>query len=114
MGYYTGSGVVTGGGSSPSIFEHFVWMGSHNVYQLTDATTVKRNGVSLATAQAEKGNTNMQDYRFTYGSSWYVAMNCKGTRKIVSYSQIGGSNLYELTVTTETVKAKLDSGGWVS
>ena len=113
MGYYTGNGEVTSGGSSVSLFEHFVWYGAHNVYQRTTATRNRKAGVSLATAQAAQGNCDMQTYQFTWGSSWHWSPNCKGTKSSVSYSQINGSNLYELVTETETIQAKLDNGGWV-
>lgn len=114
MGYYTGSGEVTGGGSSVSLYEHFIWYGAHNVYQRTTSKTTRRCGVSLATAEAEHGDLNMQTYQFNWGGNWHWSPNCKGTKKQVSYSQIGGSNLYELSVTNETIAAKLDSGGWIT
>lgn len=114
MGYYNGNGETTGGGSSVSLYEHFIWYGAHNVYQRTTSTTTRKSGVSLATAKAEQGDLNMQTHQFTFGASWHWSPNCKGTKKQVSYSQIGGSNLYELSITNETIQAKLDNGGWVS
>lgn len=114
MGYYTGNGETTGGGSSVSLYEHFIWYGAHNVYQRTESKTTRKSGVSLATAEAEKGDINMQTYQFNWGGNWHWSPNCKGTKKQVSYSQIGGSNLYELSITNETIQAKLDGGGWIS
>ena len=114
MGYYTGSGETSGGGSTVSLYEHFIWNGAHNVYQRTQSTTTRKSGVSLQTAKDEKGEINMQTHQFTWGSNWYWSPNCKGTRKQVSYSQINGSNLYELSITDESIQAKLDNGGWIS
>ncbi len=114
MGYYTGNGVTTAGGSSVALHEHFIWYGGHNVYQQTKATTTTKRGVSLATAKAEESDINMETYQFHWGGNWHWSPNCKGTRKQASYSQIGDSNLYELSITNETIRAKLDNGGWVS
>lgn len=114
MGYYSGNGVTTNGGSSVSIYEHFIFYGGHNVYQRTGSKTTRKSGVSLATAEAEKGDINMQNYQFNWGAAWHWTPNCKGTKKQVSYSQIGGSNLYELSITNETIQAKLDNGDWIS
>ena len=113
MGYYAGSGETTGGGSSVSLFEHFIFNGAHNVYQRTATSTNRKAGVLLQAAQAAQGSCSMQTHKFTFGSSWYWSANCKGTRTNVSYSQINGSNLYELVTAEETIQAKLDEGGWV-
>lgn len=114
MGYYIGNGETTGGGSSVSLYESFIWYGAHNVYQRTTSTTTRKSGVSLETAKNESGDINMQTYQFTWSGNWHWSPNCKGTKKQVSYSQIGGSNLYELSITNETIQAKLDGGGWIS
>ena len=114
MGYYTGNGETTGGGSSVSLYEHFIWYGAHNVYQRTKSTTTRKSGVSLETAKNESGDINMQTFQFNWGGNWHWSPNCRGTKKQVSYSQIGGSNLYELSITNETIQAKLDGGGWIS
>ena len=47
MGYYTGNGEITGGGSTISVYENFIWYGAHNVYQRRTATNTRRAGVSL-------------------------------------------------------------------
>ena len=112
MGYYTGNGETTSGGSSVSLMEAFVWFGAHNVYQRTTSTTNRRAGLSLATVQAARGELNMRTIQFTYGSAWHYAPNCAGTRSAVSFTQIGGSNLYELTTTSDTIEARLDDGNW--
>lgn len=117
MGYYTGNGVTTGGGSSVSTLQNFIWYGSgHNVYQQINTTTVTKRGVSLSVAQSAKGSADLQTAQLWDAAHnlYCWSANCKGTRKNVSYSQIGDSNLYELTETTEIIKAKLDDGGWVS
>ena len=108
MGYYSGQGETTGGGSSVSLYESFIWYGTHNVYQRTATSTNRKAGVSLAIAQAAQGDCNMRSHRFTWGTHWYWSTNCKGTKTSVSYAQINGSNLYELVTETETIRAKLD------
>lgn len=116
MGYYTGDGVTTSGGSSVSVLMQFLWYGGHNVYQQITSTTVTKPGISLADAKAAESSADLQTVQLwdAAHSVYCWATNCKGTRKQVSYSQIGESNLYELTETTEVIKAKLDDGGWQS
>lgn len=118
MGYYSGQGETTGGGSTVSLYEHFAFGGAHNVYQRTTSYTNRKAGVSLATAQAAQGDCNMQTHQFAWsitgGTAKHWSPNCKGSKSSVSYSQINGSNLYELVTETETIQAKLDNGVWVS
>lgn len=115
MGYYNGSGVVASGGSNVSVYEYFVFFGPHNVYQQIDAEVTRKSGVSLSTARGTKSSISMSDNTFTFGSgAWHISPNCKGTRRNVSFSQLNGSNLYELQISNETIKARLDNGAWVS
>lgn len=116
MGYYNGSGVVASGGSNVSVYEYFIFFGPHNVYQQIDAEVTRKSGVSLATARGTKSSISMSDHRFTWdsGNKWKISTNCKGTRRNVSFSQLNGSNLYELQISNETIKARLDNGEWVS
>ena len=114
MGYYTGSGEITGGGSAVAPFHTYLWNGFHTVYQKIDSTVTLKNGVDLSDAQAEKGECSLSSHRFTIGSDYFNAFNCKGTKKSVSFSQINGSNLYALQITNETLYAKIDDGSWVS
>jgi len=114
MGYYSGNGVTSGGGSNCAPFQTYMWGGFHTVYQRTTSTVTRKSGVSLEVAQNEVGSCNLSSNTFYIGSSWYNSFNCKGTRKNVSYSQIGDTNLYELTITNETIQAKMDNGSWVS
>lgn len=115
MGYYNGNGVVSSGGSNVSVYEHFVFFGPHNVYQQIDTEVRRKSGVSLFVARNEKSAINMSDNTFNWDSGrWHISPNCKGTRKNVSFSQLNGSNLYELQIATETIKARLDNGAWVS
>ena len=116
MGYYKGTGVVTGGGSSTSLRSSGPAIGgAYYTYQRTNSTVTTRNGVSLATAQAELGDMSMNWWQWPGGN---IEPSCRGTRRSVSYSQINGSNLYALTVTDEKVQVRGKQGsydsGWVS
>lgn len=116
MGYYTGSGSTSGGGSSVSLRSSGPAIGgAYYTYQRTVSETTTRNGVSLATAQAEQGDMNLNYWQWPGGA---IEPACRGTRKIVSYSQINGSNLYSLQVTNETIQVRGKQGtydsGWVS
>lgn len=114
MGYYTGNGTTSSGGSNVAPFHTYLWNGFHTVYQRTTTTVTQKNGVSLAAAKAEQGDCNLSSHTFTIGSSYYNAYNCKGTQKHVNYAQINGSNLYALTIVNESLAAKLDNGNWVT
>lgn len=116
MGYYTGSGSTSGGGSSVSLRSSGPAVGgAYYTYQRTTSETNTRNGVSLATAQAEKSDMNLNYWQWPGGA---IEPACRGTRKSVSYSQINGSNLYSLQVTNETIQVRGKQGsydsGWVS
>ena len=113
MGYYTGNGVTTSGGSSVSPFETRIWYGVHTCYQRKTTTVNRRAGVSLSTAQAAKGSSDLKEHTFGSGNT-RTYFNCKGTVVNVSYSQIGDSNLYELVTTTDQLEAREDNGGWQS
>lgn len=114
MGYYTGAGVTSGGGSTVGVFEQFVWFGAHNVYQKTTSTVTRKSGVSLSTAKSMESECNMSSYQFTWGASWHWSLNCKGNQRNVHYSQMGDTNLYEMTIENDSIQARLDNGNWVS
>lgn len=116
MGYYTGSGVVSGGGSVVSMRETGPAVGgAYYVYNRTVSRVTQKHGVSLATAEAEGGDMNLNHFQWPGGM---VTPACRGTQKNVSHSQINGSNLYLLTITNETVQVRGKQGtydsGWVS
>ena len=116
MGYYTGSGVTSGGGSTISLRENGPAVGgAFYLYQRTTTSVTTRNGVSLATAQAESGDMNLNFWQWPGGA---VSPACRGTRRSVAYSQINGSNLYALVITDETIQCRGKQGdydsGWVS
>lgn len=118
MGYYTGSGTVVGGGVEVALKESVYWYGQHNVYQRIVSTTTVKNGVSLATAQAEDGAATLSDQTWQSGMVTFISHGCKGSTKSASYSQINGSNLYALTINEKSIKARDDLGwsptGWRS
>lgn len=114
MGYYTGAGVTSGGGSTVSTLESRFWYGFHTVFQQKTTVVTRKPGVSLQTAKAEQSSINMQNYSFSSNGGTRNYFNCKGSQVNVSYSQIGDSNLYELTITSDTIKVKEDNGAWVS
>lgn len=105
MGYYTGSGVVVGGSESGRTLKSFYEWGAFAIRQKTVSSTVRKPGVSLATAQAEHSADNLTAVSGGSGSLAWIIFDAEGTRKVVSYSQIADSNLYELNITTETLSA---------
>ena len=114
MGDYQGSGIVSGGGSSTNVFETRLWYGFHTCYQKKTTVNTVYPGVGITRAQQEIGAISMSDF---FGGNypngiWRRYSNAKGTQKSVSYSQINGSNLYELSVTNDSIAAKEDNGGW--
>ena len=114
MGYYTGNGVVVSGGQSTSVFFHFAWNGAHNVLQKCVSETKKLSGVSLQRAQGTSCSNSLATKQLFNNARtlncW--SANCSGVKEDANYSQIGESNLYELTVVKNTFTAKLDDGEW--
>lgn len=110
MGYYTGSGVITGGGESTSTLKSLYWYGVHCIRQKIVTSTVRKAGVSLATAQGTHDVCNLTPVSGGTGDLAWIIYDAEGTRKTVSYSQIGDSNLYELNETNETLTAS-EAGG---
>lgn len=111
MGYYTGNGVTASGGDNVRLFGSIVYNGVHNVYQKTTTTVTRKSGVSLTTAQNEKGSLSLSEKVFAWANA-YPWNGCKGTGKTVNYQQINGSNLYELTITNETYKVSDGTTEW--
>jgi len=114
MGYYSGSGVTTGGGETIRLFGSWAQNGDasvHNVYQKTISTVTTKRGVQLSTAQAETSSLSLSHKTFSWASlvPW---IGCKGTAKNVSYSQISDSNLYELVITNETYRVSDGTTAW--
>ena len=116
MGYYTGSGTTTNGGSTVSLRSSGPSIGGpYYTYQRTNTTVTVKNGVSLATAQAAAGDMSLNYWQWPGG---IVEPACRGTRTSTAYTQIDGSNLYALTITSETIQVRGKQGkydsGWVS
>lgn len=116
MGYYTGNGITTNGGSSVSLLATGPGIGgAYYVFNRTQSSVNTKNGVSLAACQNERGDMNLNYMQWPGGA---VTPACRGTRKSVSFSQIGGSNLYSLQVTDETIQVRAKEGtydsGWVN
>lgn len=116
MGYYNGSGETTSGGSTVTLRSTGpAYGGAYYTYQRTNSTVTQKNGVSLATAQAEKGDMNLNYWQWPGGA---VEPASRGTKRSVAYQQINGSNLYALTITDETIQVRGKQGtydsGWVS
>lgn len=116
MGYYTGDGETTSGGSVVTLRSSGPsTAGAYYAYQRTNSTVTQKNGVSLATAQAEKGDMNLNFWKWPGGA---VEPASRGTKRSVSYQQINGSNLYALTITDETIQVRGKVGtydsGWES
>lgn len=116
MGYYTGNGMTTNGGSTVSLRSSGPAVGgAYYTYQRTTTTVNVKNGVSLSTAQGVSGDISLNYWQWPGGA---VEPACRGTRSSASYTQIGGSNLYALTTTSETIQVRGKQGtydsGWVS
>lgn len=116
MGYYTGSGVVSGGASSVTLRATGPDIGgAYYVYQRTRHTVTTKNGVNLATAQEAVGDMNLNYWQWPGGR---VEPACRGTQSSTNYSRIGDSNLYVLTIDSQTIQVRGKQGsydsGWVS
>lgn len=116
MGYYTGDGETTGGGSTVSLRSSGPAVGgAYYTYQRTTTTVTVKNGVSLETAQAAAGDMSLNYWQWPGGA---VEPACRGSRSSSAYTQIDGSNLYALTITSETIQVRGKQGtydsGWVS
>lgn len=107
MGYYTGNGVVSGGGESYSVLRSFAILGggSFKVSQKNVFVNRRKSGVSLQQAQAEHESHDLHAVYGGSGSLAWIVFDAKGTRKTPTYSQIGDSNLYELNISEETLTA---------
>ena len=110
MGYYAGNGIVTGGGENIRPIKNLWWYGSHTLLQKSVSYTLSKPGVSLSDAQSEHATSDLLPVSDgSYNQTW-VLYDVRGRRTSVNYSQIGGSNLYELSVTTETLTVKYAGG----
>lgn len=107
MGYYNGNGVTTGGGETYATLRTFAILGggSFKVSQKNVFVNRRKSGVSLEQAQAEHESHNLHAVYGGTGAFAWIVFDAQGTRKSPTYSQIGGSNLYELNITEETLTA---------
>lgn len=105
MGYYSGSGVVTGGGETTRVLKSFYEWGSKAVRQKCVYSTVKKSGVSLADAQGSHASDALTAIKGGSGLLAWTIPDAEGTKTTPAYTQISGSNLYDLNITTETFSA---------
>ena len=105
MGYYTGSGEVSSGGESGRTLKSFYEWGGFAIRQKCVTKTTAYHGVSLATAQQYHSSDALTAVGGGSDSLAWVIFDAEGKRTVVSYSQIDGSNLYDLEVTEETFSA---------
>lgn len=110
MGYYTGNGVVSGGGENYSVLRTFAILGggSFKVSQKNVFVNRRMSGVSLQQAQEKHESHDLHSVYGGTGSLAWIVFDANGTKMIPSYSQIGESNLYELNITEETLTAYLE------
>ena len=121
MGYYSGNGVVTGGSKTT---QNGGFSLPHSGYAriITTATTVvkKYNGVSLSTAQSKTPSNDIKG-GYAYESAWsssggilyyndIIVPNYAGDRVDYTYTQINGSNLYELTEASTNLSSSVTTG----
>ena len=112
MGYYNGDGVTSGGAEEISIAQTALVGEVLNVFRKDVRSVVRKSGVSLATAQAAHASMTSQKAQLWDGSWFFWVASAKGTKKDVTYSQIGDSNLYELSESTDVFTSKLNNGAW--
>ena len=107
MGYYTGSGVISGGGEKHSTLRTFAILGggSFKVVQKNVYSTTRKSGVSLATAQTAHSSENLTNVNGGSGMYAWIVFDANGTRTTPTYSKIGDSNLYELNILNETLSS---------
>ena len=107
MGYYTGKGVISGGGEKHTTLRTFGILGggSFKVIQKNVYSTTRKSGVSLETAQGNHSSENLTNINGGTGTLTWIVFDANGTRSTPSYSQIGDSNLYELNILNETLSS---------
>lgn len=109
MGYAAGKQVVMSGGESTRTLKTFFEGGAWGVRQKSVVQTVKMSGVSLATCQSYHATDALTAVSGGGGAYAWIIFDAEGVKTTVSYSQIGDSNLYDLTITTETLNAWMSS-----
>jgi len=123
MGYYTGSGVVTGGGVSISNQDQVISGGTLIRQRMTTTRVTVKAGVSLATAQGNTPSSVLKCGDLTCGDYYWPTPNKYSEFTNYSYSRIGDSSLYALTIDYEKTQMRLaakngagtmDYGSWSS
>ena len=107
MGYYSGNGIVTGGGESIRPLSHISFINASGglaylfAEQKEKRTTTTHPGVSLSTAQSQGSTSGLVEEAINYDTGvvrlWLIP-SCKGVATNVRHSQINGSNLYNLEI----------------
>lgn len=109
MGYYTGSGETTGGGETDNLLKSFWWYGAYAVRQKCVTTVTRIAGVSEDAAKSYHSTTSLTNVGGGSGDEAWIIYDAEGSQEDVAYSQIGGSNLYEVTITRRDLTARLSS-----
>ena len=100
-----------GGGENVSVVQQFwFWGVLYNVYRKEQTRVRRMSGVTLATAQSFGSWTNRVSKQIWNGSLYAYAD--VGKNIVYDYSQIGDSNLYEVTETTTEWWARISGGTW--
>lgn len=123
MGYYTGTGVVTGGSNVISLNDTVLSGGTLVRERMTKTVVLVKNGVSLAAVQGATPTCEMRCGDLTCGSYVWPTPQASGNIVNFHYVQIAGSNLYQLVQNTEKFQMRLcakngagvlDKGGWAA
>ena len=121
--------MVSGGGetvrplTSMSFKDNYGALNYYFVEQKERQSTTIFPGVELGTAQNTQSTSDLSELVLDWwwsstsgggGSQIWVIPACKGTKTDVRYSQINGSNLYEMEKTDVHFweRHKLNRGGW--
>ena len=123
MGYYSGNWHTTGGSKAITQQDSVTSGGTLVRERLTKRETLVKNGVSKSTAQGVTSSCDSVCGDLTCGSYFWPTPNAAGRIINYSYSQIDGSNLYQLVQDKEEYQMRLsakngsgtlDHGGWAN
>lgn len=123
MGYYSGNGVVTGGGDTIALLDTVISGGTLIRSRKTTRETLVKNGVSEATAKAATSSASVRCGDLTCGSFYWATPQAAGLIVNYSYSRISDSNLFQLVQETEKFQTRLsarsgagvlDNGSWAA
>ncbi len=96
MGYYAGSGVIVSGSHTFSEGGQAMGGAFLMVERETKTTSTVKNGVSLTSAQSSVGGGKYRSGFLAFGSYQFPSTDCSGLQINYQYTQINGSNLYQL------------------